>query len=315
MKRALSLLVVVAAAACAPAPPVITISAAAAPTSAEATPPARPRRPAVPIDLALPAPTSEPSPVSVKAPVPAAPAPTPDVVRDLRRTGANVPGLAMAVQGYVHLLSLWPASPNRPRWLSEAAEIYAEIERIAMRAPAHANLAASSRRAAIYYYELLLNDYPKWCAAPDVADPAKSTGCADETLYHLALEQEHDGDVTSARANYSLVIRDWPASRFVPSAHLALGELFFEESSNDPSKLALAEQAYLKALKYPPPDNVVFGYAQLQLGYVLLRKGDRPKAANAFQAAIAWAGAYPSAVGAGPTAAEAKEALARLGVR
>jgi tetratricopeptide (TPR) repeat protein len=221
----------------------------------------------------------------------------------------------LAAKTYASLIRSEPrTSPDRPRWILGAAEAYAKIERAPARDPAVVNARPISRRAAIYQYQMLVNEYPTWCAVPNATDPVKSTGCADEALYYLALEQERNGDVTSARGNYFLVIRDWPKSRFVPSAYLALGELFLAESDTDPSKLPLAEQSYLKTLNYPPPDNVVYGYAQLELGHVYLRKGDPVRALKAFQAAIAWARAYPSAVGGRPVAAAAREALARNGV-
>ena len=318
------------ATACAPRPPTLVVTGhrpeAPMPTLASALTDFRP--PKGPVDPPPPRPTSESSHDIVAVPVPAAPDPTPDMVRDLRRTVVNVKGgLAnkksdgfvmysqVLLSGAVLAVSSQPhTSPYRPRWVLSAAEGFVLLYRVLARDPARANAANAARRGAIRYYQLLLNDYPRWCAAPHATDPAKSAGCADETLYYLALEQERDGDITAARVNYSLVIRDWPTSPFVPSAHLALGELLFDESDTDPSRLPLAEQSYLKTIKYPPPDNVVYGYAQLRLGHVCLRRGHRAKAVKALRAAIAWAKAHPSAVGGGPVAAEATEALARLGV-
>jgi hypothetical protein len=334
MKLPVSVLAVaVAATGCAPEPQTLVIApskpAARAPMGA--TPLASANRPKAPVNLAPPEPLSEPSSDIVSVPVPATPDPTPDMARDLRRVVVNVQGVPtnvnasgdafrrysqVVVGGAISALSAAPlTSPYRPRWILYAANGYVLMERVLARDPARAQMAVGARRQTIYYYQMLVTDHPKWCAVPNAADPAKSTGCADETLYYLALEQERDGDITGARGNYSQLIRDRPTSPFIPSAYLGLGELFLAESDADPSKLPLAEQSYLKSLKYPPPDNVVYGYAQLELGHVYLRKGERAKAVKAFRAAIAWAGANPSAVGGEPVAAEAKEALARLGVR
>jgi hypothetical protein len=62
------------------------------------------------------------------------------------------------------------------------------------------------------------------------------------------------------------------------NAYLAFGELFFNEAQGDPSKWALAEQSYGEVIKYPPPDNKVFGYAHYKLAYVYWNKGDFEKA-------------------------------------
>ena len=193
--------------------------------------------------------------------------------------------------------------------MRDAAEAHVQIERALAPDPAYAHAAASARRDAIRHYQMLLNDHPHWCAAPNTPDP----GCADETLYHLALEQERDGDIAAARTSYALVLRDWSRSPYVPSAHLALGEFFLAESDTDRSKLRLAAQSYLSAIKFPPPGNAVYGYAQLQLGQVHLRTGARDAAAKALQAAMAWAAAYPMAVGGSVIAEAAKKALEDLG--
>jgi hypothetical protein len=317
VKRALSLLAaVVAATACAPElqTPAITLSKPEAPAPTDAGPPASSNQPKRPGALAPPGPVPEPPPATVSVPVPVTPDPSPDLVRDLRRTVVDVPSGIMAARGQVSLLSSVPrTAPSRPRLILRIADGYGQIARVCGRDPACGNIVYAARRTAIFHYQMLVNEYPQWCADANATAPAKSTGCADETLYYLALEQERDGDLTAAQGNYSLVIRDWPKSRFIPSVYLALGEMLLAESDSYPSRLSLAEQSYLKAIQYPPPDNVVYGYAQLQVGRVYLKKADRAAAMRAFRSAMAWAGAYPSAVGGGPVAAEAREALARLG--
>src|SRR5207237_3943980 len=73
----------------------------------------------------------------------------------------------------------------------------------------------------------------------------------DEVLYFAALEQEIAGDNRKARSSYYELIKRRPGSQYVPYAYFAFGELFFEEAQNDPSKYALAEQAFHEVLKYP----------------------------------------------------------------
>ena len=124
----------------------------------------------------------------------------------------------------------------------------------------------AARQAAIKYYTNLKDQYPKWCQSNDASDPTKSTGCVDEVLYYLAYEYEQANDLDNARKVYLELIQNWPQSKFIPNAYLAFGELFFNEAQGDPSKWALAEQSYTEVIKYPPPDNKVWGYAHYKLG-------------------------------------------------
>ena len=77
-----------------------------------------------------------------------------------------------------------------------------------------------------------------------------------------------------------------PKSKYIPNAYLAFGELFFNEAQGDPRSGSSREQAYKKVIKYPPPDNKVYGYAQYKLGYVFWNKGDFAQALDAFKKTI-----------------------------
>jgi len=326
MKRASSLVALAAlAAACAPEPqpPTIALGGTASPPPvvAIAAPAAAPEPPhrgqwKGPIDRAPPDDVGPPG-APVALPV-AAPGLKPDMVRD-PRLGARLPRpFALLVAEIQALESLFkvvpPASPDRPKLILRLAEGYAELEAAAAREPPHARSVTPARHEAIARYDRLLQEYPSWCGRPNASDPSKGAGCGDEALYYLGLELERDGDVMGARKAYFRVVQSWPLSRFIPGAYLAFGEMFLAESDQDPSKLPLAQQSYLQVLKYPPPDNVVYGYAQLQLGRVHLSKGDRAQAARAFKAAIQWANTHPTALGGGPVMTAAQEALQKLGV-
>src|SRR5262249_40816932 len=119
----------------------------------------------------------------------------------------------------------------------------------------------ASRQAAIKYYTQLKAQYPKWCQNTNASDPTKSSGCTDEVLYYLAYEYEQANQLDQARKVYLELIQSWPQSKFIPNAYLAFGELFFNEAQGDPSKWQFAEQSYQEVIKYPPPDNKVWGYA------------------------------------------------------
>ena len=99
----------------------------------------------------------------------------------------------------------------------------------------------------------------------------------DEVFYYLAYEYEQANDNANARRVYFDLITKTPNSKYIPNAYLAFGELFFNEAQGDPSKWEPAEQAYVKVIRYPPPDNKVYGYAWYKLAYVFWNEGDFAK--------------------------------------
>ncbi len=211
------------------------------------------------------------------------------------------------------------SAPDRPNLARRLAEGYVELESAANReatendikaqdakkkgksqdANAAAQASATSkkvleaaRKNAIKYYSLLKDQYPKWCQTPNAADAAKSQGCGDEVLYYLAYEYEQAKDYDKARKVYFELIQNWPKSKYIPNAYLAFGELFFQDAQGDPSKWSFAEQSYNEVIKYPPPDNKVFGYAYYKLGYVYWNQGDYGKAMTAFKQVIDYGNKY-----------------------
>lgn len=228
--------------------------------------------------------------------------------------------LITEIQGLESLFQSTPkSSPDRPKLMRRLAEGYVELESAAFRDKTEAGMKAdeakakggnvaqfksdaekadktlsAARRAAINYYTQLKNQYPKWCQNTNANDPAKSTGCTDEVLYYLAYEYEQGQDLDNARKVYLELIQAWPQSKFIPNAYLAFGELFFNEAQGDPSKWALAEQSYGEVIKYPAPENKVWGYAHYKLGYVYWNKGDFARAMSEFKKTIEYGVQYAS---------------------
>jgi TolA-binding protein len=228
--------------------------------------------------------------------------------------------LVTEIQGLESLFSQTPKNaPDRPKLMRRLAEGYVELESAAFRDKTEAGMKAdeakakggntdafrteadkadkvlgAARKAAIAYYTNLKNQYPKWCQNNNASDPTKSSGCTDEVLYYLAYEYEQASDLDNARKVYLELIQNSPQSKFIPNAYLAFGELFFNEAQGDPSKWALAEQSYSEVIKYPAPDNKVFGYAHYKLAYVAWNKGDFIRAASEFKKTIEYGVQYAS---------------------
>jgi tetratricopeptide (TPR) repeat protein len=240
--------------------------------------------------------------------------------------------LVTEIQGLESLFSSTPkSSGDRPNLMRRLAEGYVELESAAFRDKTEASVKAdeakvknpgaaqgfkdeagkadkilsAARQASIRYYTNLKNQYPKWCQTT-AADPTKSTGCGDEVLYYLAYEYEQAQMLDDARKVYLELIQSWPQSKYIPNAYLAFGELFFNEAQGDPSKWALAEQSYSEVIKYPAPENKVWGYAHYKLGYVFWNKGDFVRALSELKKTIEYGVQYASLPNAAQLAVSAR---------
>lgn len=226
-----------------------------------------------------------------------------DAPRDERKSRLQARQRALLVteiQGLERLFETTKKNaPDRPQLGRRLAEAYVELEAAAFRDKTEAEIKRdgfkksnpqaagqqqtqanqadavmkAARKKAIDYYSLIINDYPTYSQL-------------DEVLYYLAYEYEQASDLKNARSVYYDLIKKRPDSKYIPNAYLAFGELFFNEAQGDPSKWDLAAQAYSEVIKYPAPNNKVFGYAWYKLAYVFWNKGELDKALNAFKKTI-----------------------------
>jgi tetratricopeptide (TPR) repeat protein len=225
--------------------------------------------------------------------------------RDERKNRLQARARALLVTEINQLENLFNAtgqnSPDRPQLLRRLAEDYVELESAAFREktqaeidrdnlkknPATAQQASqkqqlaidadrimkAARGKAINAYTTLKNQYPNYSQL-------------DEVLYYLAYEYEQAQDYNNARKVYYELIQKIPNSKYIPNAYLAFGELFFNEAQGDPAKWDLARDAYKEVIKYPPPNNKVYGYAWYKIAYVFWNKGEFDQALNAFKKTI-----------------------------
>jgi TolA-binding protein len=235
--------------------------------------------------------------------------------RDARKTRLQARARALLITEIGGLERLFKAtpkkSPDRPQLIRRIAEGYVELEAAALRDKTEAEIKAmdnkkknpqlaskarsdasqakkivdAARKKAIAFYTLMKNAYPNYSKI-------------DEVLYYLAYEHEQAGDLTNARKVYYELIQKAPKSPYIPNAYLAFGELFFVEAQGDPAKWDLAAAAYKEVVKYPPPDNKVYGYARYKLAYVHWNKGEYPEAMNEFKKVIEFGDQYTQLPGA-----------------
>lgn len=240
-------LAALAAGACShePAPEAVVVPAQppqTAPTTAPSPPPSAPVAPV--------------APVATEEPVTEAPPPAPPsedaayiLARDPRAKGTprQVALVETEVRGLESLNAQSPSAPVARRIMDG----YAEIARL------HTGAAASQARSReILQADNILVTYPQYAAL-------------DEVRYYRALAYDQNGDLKNARSGYYELIKNSPQSKLVPHAYFAFGEMFFFEAQHgDPSKLALARQAYQEVLKYPPLTNSVHAYAKKRMAQI-----------------------------------------------
>ncbi len=237
-------------------------------------------------------------------------------IRDQRQTALKQRVLALLVTEIQQLESLLRStetrSKDRPQLLRRLAEDYVELENAAFREKTVAEVSRDaaktsnpreaqkqqaiavsrkttmerSRKAAIRYYSLLVDDYSGQPSNTFQTNPPPAYPTLDEVYYYLAYEYEQSGDTANARRVYLDLITKTPNSKYISNAYLAFGELFFNEAQSDPAKWEPAKQAYQKVITKPPPDNKVYGYAWYKLAYVFWNQGDLPHALDAFKKTI-----------------------------
>ncbi len=250
--------------------------------------------------------------------------PSESVPRDDRKNKLQARARALLVteiQGLESLFRTTPKnSPDRVDLARRLSEDYIELENAAFKEKTQAevdrdgfkktNPAAAGQKQTLVnssatimngarangekYYNLIKTEYPNYSKL-------------DEVLYYLAYEYEQSNDNANARKVYLELINKRPDSKYIPNAYLAFGELFFNEAQGDPSKWALAEQAYIKVIEFPADKNKVYGYAWYKLGYVFWNKGEFEKALNAFKKTIDWGNAYSQQPGASKLADSARK--------
>jgi tetratricopeptide (TPR) repeat protein len=140
----------------------------------------------------------------------------------------------------------------------------------------------AAQDAAARHYARLAETNPGWCARrPD--HPRPSEECSNGAWYFAGYAYEAAGQLDKARFAYLRVIQSRPDGHFVPYAYLAFGELFGAEAASDPSKWALARQSFAEVLRFPPPDNLLYGYALLRMGEIHRQLGERAEVHAAFE--------------------------------
>lgn len=106
----------------------------------------------------------------------------------------------------------------------------------------------------------------------------------DEVLYFLGQNLMESGDEKRALLAYKRLIEKFPKSKYLPDAHLAFGEYYFNNSKGKRDQLEKALESYKEAAKYP--ESTAYGYAIYKQGWCHFNMGDYEKAMDAFRTVV-----------------------------
>lgn len=106
----------------------------------------------------------------------------------------------------------------------------------------------------------------------------------DEVLYFLGHNLVEMGDDRKAMVAFKRLIEKHPKSKYVPDAHLAHGEYYFNASKGKRDMLEKALDSYKKAAEFP--DNQVYGFALYKQGWCYFNLADYQKAMDMFKTVI-----------------------------
>jgi TolA-binding protein len=156
--------------------------------------------------------------------------------------------------------SLNEDSKDRPMLLRQLAEDYVELAFAAQRdvaaATAIGDLAgaasrkvtlARSRRGAINFYLLLVNEYGGKTSPRFRDNPPPVYADLDEAKYYLAVEYYVSEDAPRTRRVLLDLVEDNPTSKFAGRAYVLFGEMFASEVPGDRTKYRPARLAFSRA--------------------------------------------------------------------
>ncbi len=97
----------------------------------------------------------------------------------------------------------------------------------------------------------------------------------DHVLFYLGFNYKEKGDREAAQKIFTLLIKKYPRSKFIPDTLFSFGEFFFDIDQVEP-----ALRFYEKASKYK--DSPVYGFALYKMGWCYYNLGDYKAAIKKF---------------------------------
>ncbi|AWV88060.1 tetratricopeptide repeat protein [Bradymonas sediminis] len=175
-----------------------------------------------------------------------------------------------------------PYNEQKPEWMFQKAELMWEVQHTEyLRARAEYNqclgaedqgTADSCKEPAPEYaepqaiYKEILTQYPAYDRL-------------DQVIYRLGDGLIEDGKGAQAVSYLQRLVKNYPNSKFLPDAHLALAEFFFKQEL-----LGAARDNYEAVLKFESNPN--YDFALYKLGWVFYNQGEYRKSVDTFKAVV-----------------------------
>jgi len=118
----------------------------------------------------------------------------------------------------------------------------------------------------------------------DVVQRYKNYARNDEVLFYLGHNSFSMGETNNALVAYRKLIKDYPKSRYIPDAHIVLGQHYFNSSRGKMDMLKRALESFQQAAAFP--ENQAYAYALYMQGWCYYNLGDFAKAQEQFKAVI-----------------------------
>jgi len=118
----------------------------------------------------------------------------------------------------------------------------------------------------------------------DVVQRYKNYPRNDEVLFYLGHNSFTLGETNKGLVAYRKLIQEHPKSRFVPDAHIALGQHYFNNSRGKMDMLKKALESFQQAAAFP--DNQAYAYALYMQGWCHYNMGEFTKAKEQFKAVV-----------------------------
>ncbi len=106
----------------------------------------------------------------------------------------------------------------------------------------------------------------------------------DEVLFFLGKNMLEAGEDRAALIAFKRLVDKFPKSKYLPDAHLAFGEYYFNNSKGKRELLQKALESYKNAAAYP--ENQVYAFALYKQGWCHFNLGDFQKAMDMFKTVV-----------------------------
>ena len=178
---------------------------------------------------------------------PAAKPATPDSIMDAQL--ASVPFREEQVELLKKLIASAPDSdPEKADYYFRLGELYASQQRVYRLQAVKAELAgrtADAKAAAAKAHDFMVGAVTTYKALTD-NDAFRNYAKMDLALFYYGYTLQAGKYLKEARAAFDKLLKNYPASKYVPEAHLVFADFYFEAG-----QLTDAEARYKMVLKFP----------------------------------------------------------------